>query len=662
MPSHETTDVPSDLQCFWGITHFHVRSDVCHHLEPFDDDLLARLAEQIDEVYTFVRDEMGYDFVAYTDHHNMGEMAARGYGEGSPWPTVVDAWQRWNQPGRFTTLLGYEYQGDGEFNVFLNRGDVLYDGPTIHELLSAVPEDIDGVLLGAHNRPNPTDWQLAPHPLFRLVEIINDGGKPFETWALQGLATGFRLGFLGGSDDHSCTPGRNSSTCLWARENTRDAIWAALASRRSVATTGIRPRLWFEINGQPLGSELACDGPREIRVQHSFDRAPAWVGVIRNGQLLEELSPTEPTFTHSWTDPTPAEPVDCYYIKCIYDDGHFAYASPIWVSTDAPSPPGEPMGQSQSAPLSTCDLVGETLHRAGRNKWYNASGLTGPALQPSVAARDMIVHAGPDPIWPEPDGSLILPTMDAIVRAKPTGQADPIYPFTDEDSEWILRSLIHVGETILAAGYRDGQPLVRTLAGPEIATAESLQPIGPFLWDHEFVTPSYLASDGRFFACLRPREGALLTRDGAHLGLFQEGYPAFPCDIAMRSLSEVYVLGYTGQLRCYSFAAGSVGRLLWARDLPGPTLSLALTARGVLVFNGDRYTHDRQTTRLLGFDPHGKPIGETTLDLKNRRGTALAELPDGQLAALHNPCDKVSVIYRETLNETATLRLFRSQA
>jgi hypothetical protein len=661
MSSDKTTDGPSDLQPFWGITHFHVRSDICHRLEPFQDEHLKGLAEQIDEVYTFVRDEMGYDFVAYTDHHDMGEMTARGYGEGSPWPIVVDAWQRWNQPGRFTTLLGYEYQGDGEFNVFLNRDDVLYDAPTIHELLPTVPEDVDGVLLGAHNRPNPTDWQLAPHRLFRLVEIINDGGKPFETWALQGLAGGFRLGFLGGSDDHSCTPGRNSSTCLWASENTRPAIWDALASRRSVATSGIRPKLWFAINGQPLGSELACDGPREIRVQHDFNRAPAWVGVIRNGQLLEELSPAEPSFQQTWTDPAPAGPADCYYIKCIYDDGHFAYASPIWVTADAPARAAAPAAP-QPAALGTMQLDNETLPRAGRNKWFNANGLAGPDLKPSVAARDMVVHAGPDPLWAEPDGSLLLATMDAIVRTTPAGESETIYPFTDEDEPWVLRSLIRVGETIIAAGYRDGLPLLRTLAGPDIATAESLQPIAPYFYDQEFVTPSYLASDGRFFACLRPREGALLTRNGAQLGLFQQGYPAFPCDIAMRSLSEIYVLGFPGELRCYSFAAASSGELLWSHTLDGPTLSLALIAGGVAVFNGDRVTHDSATTAVRAFNKDGEPIGQIELDLKNRRGTALVELPDGRWAGLHNPSDKVSVVYRPILNESATLRLFRPQA
>ncbi|MEZ4730703.1 MAG: hypothetical protein R3E79_26550 [Caldilineaceae bacterium] len=75
------------------------------------------------------------------------------------------------------------------------------------------------------------------------------------------LADGFRFGFLGSSDTHASMPGRRHSltkgtpgygsrpyvTGIYAHENTRDAIFAALYHRRCYAATD---RILLDFPGQ----------------------------------------------------------------------------------------------------------------------------------------------------------------------------------------------------------------------------------------------------------------------------------------------------------------------------------------------------------------------------------------------------------------------------
>jgi hypothetical protein len=648
----------ADLAPYWGILHCHIHSRLCHHLDGFSAEMLEDARSEIRDLHTFAREEMGYDFLSYADHHNMGRMIELGTAGNSPWPVVVEAWRKQNRKGEFVTILGYEYQGErGEYNVYLNRPDLTPNGEVIGEVLASVEPGEEGILFAAHNRPQPTDWDFPHHQNFRIVEIINDGGMPFEQWVLRGLQAGHKVGFIGGSDDHGCRPGRNSSTCVWAHSLSREAVWEALQSRRTVATTGIRPRIWFELNGAPMGSEITCDGPRHIEVTHHFEQRPQWVGIIKNGSLLKEFHPDETEFAFSAKDDGAESEIDFYYLKMIYPDGNYAFASPIWVRSTAET---ERAVEKQEVPTYCYNLEEEFGERVGRSRWYNTAGLM-RGYGFSNSFRDMVCHLGPDPITTLPDDTLVFPTMDSILRMSPDGtEIGEVHRFTPEEKDLVLTALCMVDETLLGAGYLEGKPVVKALTGRPIEVFGEFTPVRQYLYESGFVSPSYVASGGGFFCVLCAREGVLFTPEGKPIGYFQTDYPAFPASVRMRSLDEIYVLGFGGYLTRYSFAAATSGRLMWKRDLGANALSLCLVEDGVLVYNGTTSTHaSRPEVRLVTAD--GSEGERFELDTINRRGTSLTALSDDRLAAMHNPSDRISIVYRDQLNETGTIRLFSRQ-
>ena len=104
-----------------------------------------------------------------------------------------------------------------------------------------------------------------------LAEIHSHHGT-FEWFAEEVLARGFRVGFIGGSDDHTgrqglVYPNRRSNNVvtfdvkgglmgLYARELTREAVWEAMRARRTYATNGERIYLKTACGEALMGEEV----------------------------------------------------------------------------------------------------------------------------------------------------------------------------------------------------------------------------------------------------------------------------------------------------------------------------------------------------------------------------------------------------------------------
>lgn len=136
--------------------------------------------------------------------------------------------------------------------------------------------------------PNETPPPIDQYPLRNMIRNTLKDGLLFE----QRLGVNpFKLGFVGGTDTHNATGGNTEETnweggqgnndatpalqissfmrynpggltVVWAEENSRDAIFAALRRRETYATSGTRPVVRF-FAGQYDG--LACGAPDFIR-------------------------------------------------------------------------------------------------------------------------------------------------------------------------------------------------------------------------------------------------------------------------------------------------------------------------------------------------------------------------------------------------------------
>jgi len=245
------------LNYYWGDIHGHtLMSD--GHLTPH-------------QFYTYARDVELLDFSAITDHDTHMSRRERG-GEDeylfSPfWHTPLGPWNiikyetaRFHHPGRFVTLLGYEWTGSTVFtprDMCFGHKNVYYlsdDGPmyshldpesnTPHKLYHLL-KNKEAIVIPHHTirqvspseeaytnnegqKPESqfvpsrggTNWDFHDEKLECLVEIYSKWGnseyfgcprpvvnsKP-EGSVQEALRRGYKMGFVAGSDTHTSGPG-----------------------------------------------------------------------------------------------------------------------------------------------------------------------------------------------------------------------------------------------------------------------------------------------------------------------------------------------------------------------------------------------------------------------------------------------------------------------
>ncbi|MCX6667917.1 MAG: DUF3604 domain-containing protein [Euryarchaeota archaeon] len=359
----KVTEKESEYKWYWGDIH-------CHSA---NSDGTGTLNND----YKYARDTNMLDFCAYADHD-----VCSGIGRQTTWMKLAgwgkakQAVEKFYDPGRFVTLLAYEYShaakvaipgggtvmlGDGHYNVYYNTVD---DAP----FFSSIDENSNRIfklwsLLKEWKNKTGHDVFTVPHhplsshltwdstyydpELVPLIEIFqyrgssemkNDRGNPVlfdgenneSGHSVQdGLAMGYKFGFISGSDDHSGHPGhipymqaylteplsyigpwrivprrvydtllpiymgafqkklfiRNllspdwtlpdvqsptgGSTGVMARELTRDEIFNALKDRRCVAVTNVnRMIIDFTIDGKGIGdgSEVNVSNTNSSRI------------------------------------------------------------------------------------------------------------------------------------------------------------------------------------------------------------------------------------------------------------------------------------------------------------------------------------------------------------------------------------------------------------
>ena len=337
----------------------------------------------------------------------------------SAWQRTIDAAERHNDPGSFTTFVGYEYSSSPG-GITLHRNVIFGAGRVAASPFSAVdspnPENLwrwmddlrdRGVeVLAIPHNPNlsgglafeRTDWVGRPidaeyaarparnEPLVEMTQIKgtsethpalspDDAWAGFEVWAVGGaeaapgsyardaLRTGlaleaaggvnpYRFGMIGSSDGHNAAgpveedryfgkvgvydgapekrgsvPGADGDYAddypflqwsaaglagVWAEENTRQAIHAALRRREAFATSGPRIQVRF-FGGYGYGDALA-DGADAI------ERAYAG-GVPMGGELQVAAAGTPEFFVWAARDPNEASLQRVQVVKGWIADG-----------------------------------------------------------------------------------------------------------------------------------------------------------------------------------------------------------------------------------------------------------------------------------------------------------------------------------------------------
>jgi len=310
-----------------------------------------------EENFRWARDVEGLDFAALADHFE--DPFAYNYTLEEKWKITKEVTERFNQPGRFVTLLGYEMGTlEGHRNVYFadGTGRMIVEGPGGEEVTM---DNVFAKLAG-------TDYILIPHaPKFhginwhtphdperqRLVEIcscwgISEEGGPLSV--RHALDLGYKFGFTGGTDNHFAEPGNpdlGGITGVYARSLARGEIFEALMSRRTFATTGQRMIITFWVNGTFMGGELALDPEtkREVVGRAIACEPIEKIEVIRNGEVSYSISGKGGLdVSFRWDDGDDLselvpqreltdERFVYYYMRVETVDDSIGWSSPVWV-------------------------------------------------------------------------------------------------------------------------------------------------------------------------------------------------------------------------------------------------------------------------------------------------------------------------------------------
>ncbi len=281
------------------------------------------------------------DFYAFTPHSYWPDMGTYDgkiefkwqhgfYVAKARWPDVVELARKYDDPGRFTTILGYERHGAAEGDYHILYPDLRGDYELIEDLgelqrfarkrgCIMVPHHpanrlghrgiaaskIDSAVspvMEIHSEWGCCEHDRAPHPYKRHTE----GGRWTRHTMHWYWSHGHRLGVVASTDDHLGYPGayREGLAVIKARELSRDAIFDALRNRRTYGVTGDRIALDFALNGRIMGQELPYARERRIDVSVTGWDQVDRVEVLKNNRVIHRDFPMdrEPS-PASWNRP-----------------------------------------------------------------------------------------------------------------------------------------------------------------------------------------------------------------------------------------------------------------------------------------------------------------------------------------------------------------------
>jgi hypothetical protein len=312
-----------------------------------------------EDYYRYARDVAALDVAALTDHDHWGmpfldETPAH-------WARIEQATRGFHDPGRFVTLLGYEWTSWiwGHRHV-LHFEDAATIKSSVDERFDSPPELWEALrgapaLTFAHHSagaPVAIDWRIAPDPeLEPITEIVSVHGssESFDSpWAVSGmiegntvrdaLGRGYRLGLIGSGDSHDGHPGLvhladgsgGGLAGIFAEERTRESVLAALRARRVYATNGPRFVLEANVDGKPMGSVLKAGAGGRLEVQVAAPGAIEAVELVtRDGVVSRHPGEGKRSLAVESTLPE-FESGDWFYLRVLQTDHGAAWSSPFF--------------------------------------------------------------------------------------------------------------------------------------------------------------------------------------------------------------------------------------------------------------------------------------------------------------------------------------------
>ena len=351
-PLEVVEEAPSAERLFWGEVHGHTE--------------MSDGYGSFSELYRHSREEGCLDFAAGIDHAE--------YISENNWLWMQDVTNASNEPGRFVTLVGYEWEGKERDRTVLSsharlplvRGNYPPTG-RLAEVWRCFQGD-EEVAVGPHaTMAHSTVWEDHDESVQRFAEIYSMWGasdlrdsplaapwlKPDQGVTVNDiLRSGAHLGFTGGGD---CHEGRGGFACedpegqgrvphlaygpiLFHCGLTaalmpaldRRALLRAIRDRRTYATTGPRILLTFTVSGLPMGAVGRAERA-ECRAAIHAVRPLRLIEIVKDGRVAWSQPCDSLDADIVWRDPVAPQGEHYYYLHVVQQDGEMAWSSPVWV-------------------------------------------------------------------------------------------------------------------------------------------------------------------------------------------------------------------------------------------------------------------------------------------------------------------------------------------
>jgi hypothetical protein len=315
------------------------------------------------DYFGYARDVAGLDVAALTDHDHWGVFPLAENPKN--WERIRRVTRRFHEPGRFVTLLGFEWtswiHGHRHVLYFTDEGGVIdsvdpaFESP---QQLWAALEGERALTFAHHSAGGPirTNWEIPPDPRFEpMTEIVSVHGSSEAldspgliyspvtgNFVRDALDRGYRLGFLGSGDTHDGHPGLAQLGASWgglaailSEELTREGVLAALRARRVYATNGVRILLRTALGPHRMGETLRADEggskPKDLFVSIVAASALERLDLIRSGVLVDSVD------LQGGLEATLQRPVEglrageYLYVRVVQRNGGTAWSSPFFV-------------------------------------------------------------------------------------------------------------------------------------------------------------------------------------------------------------------------------------------------------------------------------------------------------------------------------------------
>lgn len=291
------------------------------------------------DAYNYARYTAGLDFLTVSDHVEQIDILEWYYNKNEADDATIN--------GTFVGFAGWEWGSPmyGHINVF-NTNSIIDDALSLW-YYEDFPEFLNWLLsnspaIAQFNHPGDetyfTNWDN-----FEYLNTVTDNAFPlieFQSiqqatdWYEFALIKGWHLSPVWNQDNHSADWGTKNDgrAGIWAETLSRNSLIDAINAGRTFATMDKNARIWIDIDGTSMGSELPIQASMSLHLNLSDLNNESWTSielVTKNGVLMNlgtHNGNIDTTFNVAFTND------EWVFVRAVQTDNDYLWSAPVYIT------------------------------------------------------------------------------------------------------------------------------------------------------------------------------------------------------------------------------------------------------------------------------------------------------------------------------------------